>query len=75
MTLLIVGILIPALSFSIYALIHFWAEAHVGTARARSYSVVTIHSTSLPRQSAPERNTPVTIATRSRRGGSAIKRK
>jgi hypothetical protein len=64
MTFLIVGILVLALSFSIYTLIHFWAEAHLGPSRTRKYAMVMIRSTSLPRQIALVRKTPVVIATR-----------
>ena len=64
MTFLIVGILVPALSFGIYALIHFWAEGHMAPGRTRNYSVVTIRSTRLPRQNPPAHNKLVTIGTR-----------
>jgi len=64
MTFLIVGILIMALSFCIYALIHFWAEAHMDPHRTGNYTIVMIHSASLPCQTAPARKTPVVIGKR-----------
>jgi len=65
MTFLIVGILMLALSFSIYTLIHFWAEAHLGADEAGNYAMVMIHSSSsIPRVPARGRKTPVVIGTR-----------
>jgi hypothetical protein len=65
MTFLIVGILVLALSFTVYTLIHFCAEAHLGAKGSGNCAMVTIHSsTSIPSAPVRGRRTSVVIGTR-----------